>query len=164
MCREHGQDVIDKLILEGKATAIEVGNAVFVKIRHLEWSENTNINRGVSLGGVSQGPAALGSNVDLDSLATMFDDMISHTQVTTLDMGDARLLRIQQSTRDLSTLGQTRTGQIHGIPMVTAGTKIMSINEQIVKKKIYIYKLVFRTFVFKRKEHLNSFKMLLYQK
>jgi hypothetical protein len=39
VCREHGQELVDELIRDGKATAIETGNSVFMKIRKLEWSE-----------------------------------------------------------------------------------------------------------------------------
>ena len=125
---------MDQLIRDGKATAIEVGNAVFVKIRRLEWSENTNVNRNVGLGGVSQGAQALGDNVDLDSIATMFDEMISNTPVNVLDMGDARLMRIQMATRNFAGMAQTHSGQVHGIPMhplqITDGTKIVTVNEK----------------------------------
>jgi hypothetical protein len=55
----------------------------------------------LALGGVSQGAAALGTGVDLDSIASMFDDMITNTGHTELDIGDGRLLRIQQSHRSL---------------------------------------------------------------
>ena len=113
VCREHGQELVDKLIADGKATAIEVGNAVFVKIRKLEWSENTNINRSLALGGVSQGAAALGTGVDLDSIASMFDDIITNTGHTELDIGDGRLLRIQQSHRSLCESLPARGGVTH---------------------------------------------------
>ena len=101
---------------------LKVGNAVFVKNRKLEWSENTNIKRSMALGGVSQGAKALGTGVDLDSIASMFDDMITNTGHSELDIGDGRLLRIQQSHRSLMGSiqgmgGQTHTGAMHGIPM-----------------------------------------------
>ena len=102
--------------MDGKATAIEVGNSVFVKNRKLEWSENTNVNRSVAMGGVSQGPAALGNNVDLDSIASMFDDMIASNNYTQLDNGDGRLMATQQSTRSLTGMQQSHTGRIYGIP------------------------------------------------
>ena len=128
VCREHGQELVDKLIRDGKATAIEVGNSVFVEIRKLELDENTNVNRSIALGGVSQGVQALGNGVDLDSIASMFDDMITNTGHQELDIGDSRLLRIQQSHRTLmgsmggAMPGQTHTGVIHGIPLSDIST------------------------------------------
>ena len=100
-----------------------------MNIRKLEWSENVNVNRNVSLGGVSSGPNALGNNVDLDSIATMFDDIITQTAVTNLDIGDGRLMRTQQMTRNLMSLGQSHTGAVHGIPLPLDGIVIVTINE-----------------------------------
>ena len=130
VCREHGQELVDKLIADGKATAIEVGNAVFVKIRKLEWSENVNVNRNVAIGGVSQGPKALGDNVDLDSIASMFDDIITNTSFTNLDIGDGRLMRVQQGTRGMLHMHQqSHTCVIHGIPAISDGTAIFLNNQ-----------------------------------
>ena len=128
VCRREGQETVDQLIKEGKATAIEVGNAVFVQVRKLEWSEHTNINRMVAIGGVSQDPKALG-NIDLESMASMFDDMITNTTHSDLDIGDGRLMRIQQATRSLGQQHMQQlmppmsgSGAIIGVPMQHDGT------------------------------------------
>ena len=100
----HGAATVDKLITDGKATAVEVGNCVYVKMRQLEWSNTTDINRNISYGGVSQGVDAL-QGVDLGQIADMFDEILTSAPGNILDIGDARLLRTQQDARTLAKAG-----------------------------------------------------------